>query len=265
MKFQALFLIAIVLPCVFGFSFFGKSSDKKVYDKEALNVLADDHCFPYTTCETCIAQKYCGWCSTPVIGGNGAQCAGFSPTNGSSPFICIGTYQTTTCIPPITVNSASTGQSSSSSGGGSSGDSSTGSGSSGTTTPTSTTGVQPVPVVQGSWRGLQVNNGYIPGEFDVDFAEDNVTIKGPNGFIVVGTILSSPTEMDIVVTQSTKGWDGKTLFGSYEQDFGPATLFLTWALAPVGAKAPPTWGSAMKDTTALVFALEQPKQFLWAN
>jgi len=267
MKAQTLLLLVVILPCVLGFSFFGKTADnkqaspslEKLWGLPAADINADpDHCFPYTTCQTCIAQKYCGWCSTPVIGGNGAQCAGFSPTNGSSPFICIGTYQTTTCIPPITSTASSA---SASTGSGSSG--TTSSGSTGTTS-TGTTGVEPKPVVQGTWRGLQVNTGYVAGEWDFMFTNDNVTIKGPANFVLAGLILSSATEMDVVVTQSSiPSLVGKTLYGIYEQDFGPATLFLSWALAPATAKVPPTWGSAMKDASALVWEMEQPKEFLW--
>lgn len=44
-----------------------------------------DHCSPYTTCPDCIAQQYCGWCSTPVIGGDGKQCAGFNPNSPTQP------------------------------------------------------------------------------------------------------------------------------------------------------------------------------------
>ena len=58
-----------------------------------------DHCGPMTTCETCLDQPFCGWCSQPVTymsGQPGTQCAGFA-SNMSNPFTCNGTYSTETC------------------------------------------------------------------------------------------------------------------------------------------------------------------------
>jgi len=247
-----LFILALLVLGAFSYKFSITEQQADVSDKD-FEIAADpDHCFPYTTCETCIAQKFCGWCSTPVIGGNGAQCAGFSPTNGSSPFICIGTYQTTTCLPPGVTTATSTGST------GSTGTTSTSTGSTGTT---STTGVEPKPVVSGTWRGLQVNDGYVAGEWNFDFAADNVTIKGPNNWSLSGTILSSPTQMDVVVLSSSiGGLAGQTLKGIYESDFGPATFFLTWGLAPPGV-TPAGWGSLMKDPKSWTWIAEQPKPF----
>eukprot|EP00026_Physarum_polycephalum_P016278 Phypoly_transcript_17154.p1 GENE.Phypoly_transcript_17154~~Phypoly_transcript_17154.p1 ORF type:complete len:263 (+),score=33.16 Phypoly_transcript_17154:56-790(+) len=211
-----------------------------------------DHCFPYTTCESCINQTYCGWCSSPVLGGNGAQCAGFSPTNGSTPFICFGTYQTTTCILPTTAvaTSASTTQTTTS----------TSTGTSGSTGSTSTTGYNPVPPVEGFWRGLQINAGYVIGEWNFTFVDDNVTIEGPNAISFSGNILSNVNQMNLVVTAG----DGKgaTYNGIFELDYGPASVFLTWALAPLGTTvAPSDWGVAMKSPNYRVWAMEQPKSF----
>jgi len=246
-----IFLVALLVLGAFSYKF--SISEQQEGSPKEFEIAADpDHCFPYTTCETCIAQKYCGWCSTPVIGGNGAQCAGFSPTNGSSPFICIGTYQTTTCIMPVTsTTSTSTGST------GTTGTTS----STGSTGTTGTTGTQPKPVVGGTWRGLQVNDGYVPGEWNFDFTADNVTIKGPNSFSLMGTINSSPTQMDIVVLSSSiGGLTGQTLKGIYESDFGPATFFLTWGVSPPGV-TPAGWASVMKDPKAWTWIAEQPKPF----
>lgn len=62
--------------------------------------MADDHCSPYSTCQTCISQPLCGWCSEPVVypdGHVGTQCAGFN-SNGSQPFMCNGIYSTEQCV-----------------------------------------------------------------------------------------------------------------------------------------------------------------------
>jgi len=66
--------------------------------------------------------------------------------------------------------------------------------------------------------------------------------------------------MDIVVTAGDNV--GQTLRGIYEQDFGPASLFLTYGIAPVGSANPPAnWGAAMKQAGHRVWALVQPKVF----
>ena len=60
----------------------------------------DDHCAKFMTCDTCIAEPLCGWCSHPVVyPGNitGPQCAGFDP-RVPTPFACNGIYSTEQCI-----------------------------------------------------------------------------------------------------------------------------------------------------------------------
>lgn len=66
----------------------------------AVNALRADHCAPFLTCQQCVSEPLCGWCSLPVVyPGNitGPQCAGFSP-NGSTPFACNGIYSTDQCV-----------------------------------------------------------------------------------------------------------------------------------------------------------------------
>lgn len=70
---------------------------------------AADHCSPYTTCQACISEPLCGWCSEDVVyPGNitGAQCAGFN-ANGSNPFVCNGIYSTDQCVQGYVCNQSS--------------------------------------------------------------------------------------------------------------------------------------------------------------
>jgi len=240
-KFVIALSILLLLPTVF--SYWGESAKEK---------MPLDYCFPYKTCIDCLKVKYCGWCSTPVVGGNGAQCAGFSPDTNSTPFICYGTYQTTTCILPTTATAGTgTGHPTTS----------TGPTTSTSSTITTTTGPNPAPPVRGFWRGLQINTGYVRGEWTFNFTSDYVEIRNPNEVVVYGgKVFSTATEMDIVLDVGND--KGKTLYGIFEQDFGPAEVFLTYAISPVGAKvAPASWGVAMNDKTYTVWALEQPKAF----
>jgi hypothetical protein len=58
-----------------------------------------DHCSIYATCEVCVSEYLCGWCSEPVtyVGNvTGKQCAGYNP-NGQDPFECTGIYSIEQC------------------------------------------------------------------------------------------------------------------------------------------------------------------------
>lgn len=74
---------------------------------------APDPCAQYPTCQICVAQPLCGWCSVPVTypgphGTNitGAQCAGFNPS-GPDPFDCPAIYSTETCTAGYVCNEES--------------------------------------------------------------------------------------------------------------------------------------------------------------
>jgi len=205
----------------------------------------EDACLPLKSCEICIKEHLCGWCSTPVIGGNGAQCAGFA--NGSSPFICVGTYQTTTCLVPTT-------------GGASSGPTPTTTATTSSTTGSSTTGPSPGPPVTGFWRGLQVNQGYKSGEWNFTFSEKGVVVYGPEKKYFKGDSFSSSNQLDIKITDGDD--TGETVYGIFEIGQGPATHFFTYAISPAGATLrPSSWGIAMKNNTYTVWTLTQPKDF----
>jgi len=230
-----LFAILIFVPSLLSW----RSNDRLGGDKVSI-----DDCAPKPTCELCIKEHLCGWCSTPVIGGNGAQCAGFA--NGSTPFICQGTYQTVTCILPTT-GTASTGPT-------------TGTTTTGTTTSSTTTGPLPGPPVKGFWRGLEVNTGYVGGEWNFTFTDTKVVVNGPDKTRFAGDVFSSSNQLDIVIVEGDSA--GKTLYGIFEIGQGPATHFFTYAVSPVGTTTRPvSWAIAMKDSTYAVWTLEQPKDF----
>jgi hypothetical protein len=68
-----------------------------------------------------------------------------------------------------------------------------------------------------------------------------------------GSLFSSAIEMD--VKYATGPLAGKFSYGRYELDNGPATFFLTWAIAAPGASQPPvSWQSSMSDGSS-VFVL----------
>ena len=63
----------------------------------ATTTLAVDECGQYTSCETCVPNNFCGWCSPGAIvyknGTGGRRCGDMR----DDPWDCPGKYQTTTC------------------------------------------------------------------------------------------------------------------------------------------------------------------------
>lgn len=208
------------------------------------NFVPLDHCFQYLTCQDCIAADFCGWCSNPVVGGGGAHCAGFSPVNGSSNFICHGTYQTTSCITPSASPTTAPSHSVTATA---------------TPGPSATPKPVPPPYVTGLWRGLQINNNYTQGEWHFNFTNDNVTISGPVSSLEwTGIVYSDAQQINIHITEGK--YAGMTAQGIFEIDFGPVEYFLTLGVGIPPSGRPSSWDEAMSGNNTVVWALERPKQ-----
>eukprot|EP01006_Ploeotia_vitrea_P023467 TRINITY_DN55961_c0_g2_i1.p1 TRINITY_DN55961_c0_g2~~TRINITY_DN55961_c0_g2_i1.p1 ORF type:complete len:787 (-),score=129.14 TRINITY_DN55961_c0_g2_i1:288-2555(-) len=67
----------------------------------AVDAKIKDPCMKWHACGTCLAHKYCGWCSVPVVysnGQHGGRCAGIPGENGNrNQFKCYGIYRTSDC------------------------------------------------------------------------------------------------------------------------------------------------------------------------
>jgi len=247
--------------------------------------IIDDACAKNMNCPTCIADKgnRCGWCSTNVIYRNGSivgkQCAGHNGDGSKDPFICNGLYSTETCTP---FNSTTTSTSTSSTASDSSG-----SDASSSTTTTTTAGKEDkwacdsknitcaksssgfdfkvdcdqqctfnpfVPVeLLGTWRGIQINKGYIVGEWKVVFTAEGCTVARPDGekFTAKVGIVSN----FLVLEPTTGPMAGKKLQTLWQVTFGVETRLLTWAWGAPGGSAPKDMDSAMIDHDNSEYAL----------
>jgi hypothetical protein len=250
----------------------------------------DDACAKNPTCEICIADKgnRCGWCSTNVIYRNGSipgkQCAGHNGDGSKDPFICNGLYSTETCAPFHTSSSTTTTSDASASASAADASSST----TATTQSSSTTSGKMdkwacdsknvtctksstgfdfkvdcdqqctfnpfVPVeLLGTWRGIQINKGYIVGEWKVVFTADGCTVSRPDGdkFTAKVGIVSQ-----YLVLEPTSGpLSGKKLQTLWQVLFGVETRLLTWAWGAPSGSAPKDFNSAMVTHDESEYAL----------
>ncbi len=85
--------------------------------------------------------------------------------------------------------------------------------------------------------------------------ETNATITRPDGKVIYGATSSSATELDLTLP------NGQVALGIFELDYGPVSLFLTWALSNPGVSTyPASFQAAMSSTTATVYNFIQIKQ-----
>eukprot|EP01130_Rhizamoeba_saxonica_P012547 TRINITY_DN5305_c0_g1_i1.p1 TRINITY_DN5305_c0_g1~~TRINITY_DN5305_c0_g1_i1.p1 ORF type:complete len:610 (-),score=168.92 TRINITY_DN5305_c0_g1_i1:99-1865(-) len=234
-----------------------------------------DQCTVHETCEECIGDESasCGWCSVNVLYKNGTvegtQCAGHNSDGSKEPFICNGAYSTESCTIPDTKTSDNTATAD---------DTAT---SDNTATADDTATADPddnkkytcnpttlrceedsngnygdnatcvaqcvsVPITPadllGSWRGLQINQNYITGEWLVDITEDNVTIVRPDGDKVIG-------HLEMIGQYLTIFPEGGSIKGNiqtlWQVTYGPVTKFLGWAWGEPNGAAPESFQSAM--------------------
>jgi len=214
-----------------------------------------DPCSQFPDCSSCIkAPQWCGWCSVPILYNEtvvGKNCAGLNTT--VTPRInCTGTFSTQDCSHATTssTGSTSTGQTT---GGPPSDkkyycDPSINNG----TCVESTNGTLPKdvcsaqctvtpivpPVLQNKYyRGLEINMGYVKGEWRAHFTAKDVTVVAPDGTVIQGTVTTTANYLTIHMA----GGDIQTV---WQTQVGPAVDNLAWAWGAKGGKAP-TFDSGM--------------------
>jgi len=252
-----------------------------IKNKRTLDPPIYDLCSVHPDCQTCIddPENKCGWCSTEVIYKNGSvkgkQCAGHNGNGTKEPFICNGVYTTETCTMPTTISTSTS----------STGSTSTGSTSTSSTS-TSTTGSDkkkyecnpdsatceegtsgtfdykmdceaqcrksPIPIdLVGKWRGLQINKGYIIGEWKASFSQTNVTITRPDGDSFAGLV--SLIGKYLTISPISGPLTGKKIQTLWQISYAPETKFLAWAWGVPGGNPPNTFDSAMIDSNNAEF------------
>jgi len=229
----------------------------------------NDPCSAYPDCNTCIsALDYCGWCSVNVLYNAtvpGTQCAGLNQSRVPG-FICQGTFSTVDCpvapsgsppsqppptsIPPLApaapVNppppttpvvlyycnpNTSTCEKNS-----------TGSGGMPLDQCNLTCNVIPdVPVVLRGrkFRGLQIQNGYIIGEYTAKFNTTSAIFTTPAGVTI--NVVVSQTGQYMVLNLA----DGGKIFTIWQLGDDVVVDFLSWCWGAVNGDAPLSFDTSM--------------------
>eukprot|EP01128_Nolandella_sp_AFSM9_P009073 TRINITY_DN5711_c0_g1_i1.p1 TRINITY_DN5711_c0_g1~~TRINITY_DN5711_c0_g1_i1.p1 ORF type:complete len:796 (+),score=102.54 TRINITY_DN5711_c0_g1_i1:289-2676(+) len=208
--------------------------------------LADhDICSVFTTCDSCVEQPTCGYCSTPVKyndGSIGTNCGGFNLDDSKRPFVCKGTYSSNSCdasVPPQVYycDDSFYGCVETIAG-------------NGTTYETcqnecNEDNFQPVPVtppaLQGKWRGLLVQANYTLGEYIADFSATEVVISdNANNVIIRGSVSSTVREVWITNLNGVYR-------GIWQIVYGPETGNVQIAFGSVNGRAPSSFRQASQN------------------
>lgn len=113
----------------------------------------------------------------------------------------------------------------------------------------------------GMWRGIEIQNGYKVGEWDMNFSSTTAvminiaaaqTIKG------IPYNVKTETGVEFVIDITSGPGAGKTMKGlGISANRGPETFYLTAAFGAPGSPAPASIDKAMADGTSRVFFLSQ--------
>jgi len=103
---------------------------------------------------------------------------------------------------------------------------------------------KPVPIVpiqlqNKFFRGLQINQGYVKGEWDANFTKTDVTVTDPSNRAYVGSV--STVSNYLVVTWK----DGSKISSLWEFANGPVTDFFAWAWSAPNGPVPASYDAAM--------------------
>jgi hypothetical protein len=113
----------------------------------------------------------------------------------------------------------------------------------------------------GLWRGIEIQNGYAAGEWDMKFTETQAVIVNVQKAVTIkGTPFNvkSGEKLDLWIKVTSGPGAGKTIkVVGEKQGRGPETNFLTAAFGAAGGAAPASVNAAMKSAGEQVFFLSQ--------
>lgn len=231
--------------------------NKPILEKRDVSQVVNDPCSKYPDCSSCIkAPEFCGWCSVPILYNStipGKNCAGLNVT--ITPRInCTGIFSTEDCSQQTTASTTDTDTSGEATGTAGPVDNLyTCDPVSGTCTQggdggqpkdvcdaqCKTTPVVP-PVLQNTlFRGLQIDNAYVPGEWRAKFTTTDVTIVDPNGNILVANVSTTAQFMTLTFM------DGSNRQTLWQLTTGASSQFLSWAWGSPNDQPPVNFDDAM--------------------
>jgi hypothetical protein len=219
-----------------------------------------DACNQYDSCKTCIGASSgsitCGWCTEPVEYINASspskyQCAGWA-SGESHPWKCYGQFRIATCTDYCCDDASGTCKECDDGHSGS------------PTKALCEAGCSPSGPkwyncsFDGSYRGLEVDLGYIAGEWTAHFQKNTSHAKFeflPTGYSYEGDLKCRPTPsgkdgaFKLTLTNNT------VLYGIYaDGNVQAETTGLSWALSELGSTLPPaSWDAAMLGLNATVY------------
>jgi len=219
-----------------------------------------DACNNYNSdCKTCIGATHgdltCGWCTSDVVytnnsGATGYQCAGFESGKTHS-WKCYGQYRTATCNDYCC--DPGSGKCSECAAG------KTGFPTSDMCSAQCTPSPEPYSPcgLNGTYRGLAIDLGYVAGEWTADFDSNKSTAKFAfvsSGYSFEGTMGCKAEDKDDG-TFELKLTNGTTFYGLYAMGGNQAeTEGLSLAFSQKGATVPPfSWDAAMLGVNATVY------------
>ena len=121
----------------------------------------------------------------------------------------------------------------------------------------------PPPALVGLWRGIQISNEYVTGEYDMLVNQTTVVLIGHfGGSSTIATIVGSPfnipqsTNLEMWIEVTSGPGAGQTIKTISDQSGsnGPETSFMTTAMGAPGADTPSSIDAAMTDSSDIVFA-----------
>jgi hypothetical protein len=229
----------------------------------------DDKCSIHPDCETCIADKAnrCGWCDINVFYRNGTilgtQCAGHNADGSKDPFICNSVYSTETCDFPTQIDTADVDtnivtQSQSE-------DESNffecnpanqtcekrnrGSFEFLVDCEQQCVKIPDVPLdLIGTWRGIEISEGYVVGEWRAEITDKEVAIINPAGTLSIG---STYLVGQFFVLDFHQGPLRGKLTTLWQLSFSPVTRNLAWAWGVSGGEAPASFQAGMKKPNSV--------------
>jgi len=224
----------------------------------ALQSATGDKCNAYMDCKSCLSATAgdltCGWCTTPVeyvnVTGAKYQCAGWQ-SGQHHQWKCYGQFRTASCHDYCCDTSSGTCSECS--------EGKTGY----PTTSMCAASCKPGPSpygkcgFNGTYRGLEIDLGYLAGEWVAVFNETGQTAKftyQKTGYTYEGKIGCQALDNDDGTFQLTLT-NNTVLYGIYATGSNQAeTVGLSWALSEVGSTLPPVgWDAAMLGVNATVF------------
>eukprot|EP01128_Nolandella_sp_AFSM9_P001581 TRINITY_DN117_c0_g1_i1.p1 TRINITY_DN117_c0_g1~~TRINITY_DN117_c0_g1_i1.p1 ORF type:complete len:840 (-),score=227.93 TRINITY_DN117_c0_g1_i1:199-2718(-) len=204
-----------------------------------------DNCSQFSSCDECIGQSTCGWCNNPVVyedGSVGSNCAGFNEDSTKKPFVCKGIYSTDSCEfsqPPDVyfcdesamecIKAAPQN--------GTSIEACEASCNADSLNPKNVTPA----ALQGTWRGLRVEDDYPYGEFNCKFGKSDVVMSSDNGTILFQGAVSYVKDQLWVIS------DNEVMKGIWQLSYGPVTKFVSWGLNAIGLDVPSSFSESMNS------------------